>query len=170
MDEKEMGMENAEAKQADDEARQESGLLEELIRIQKKQTKTLRAILIVFGVIAAVLLIAAVILVPKATHLMNSAEEAITEVETLTAEAQDSLKGIDEMVEGAQDMVDGAQGIVGSAQEMVTVARDKLEVGTEDIQDALKRLNSVDIETLNQAIRDLSDAVEPMAKFAQLFK
>ena len=33
------------------------------------------------------------------------------------------------------------------------------------VQEALEQINSVDIDTLNQAISDLSDVISPLAKF-----
>ncbi len=48
---------------------------------------------------------------------------------------------------------------------------DDLVVGSSDsLTQAMKKLNAIDIEKLNDAIRNLNDAVEPMARFANLFK
>lgn len=47
---------------------------------------------------------------------------------------------------------------------------DHLVVSSEKtVQDALKTLNSLDIETLNQAIQNLNDAVAPLASFFNRF-
>ena len=37
-------------------------------------------------------------------------------------------------------------------------------------QSGMDKLNSIDMETLNRAIQNLSDVVEPMAKFFNVFK
>lgn len=41
---------------------------------------------------------------------------------------------------------------------------------TDAVGDALSKVNGVDFEALNQAIRDLSDTVKPLANFARMFK
>lgn len=41
---------------------------------------------------------------------------------------------------------------------------------TDAVGEALSKVNGVDFDTLNQAIRDLSDAVRPLANFARLFQ
>ena len=38
-----------------------------------------------------------------------------------------------------------------------------------DMELAVEKINAIDIETLNQAIRDFSDVVEPLAKFFNIF-
>ena len=37
------------------------------------------------------------------------------------------------------------------------------------VEQALEKLNGIDFETLNQAIKDLADVVEPLAKFFNVF-
>lgn len=47
---------------------------------------------------------------------------------------------------------------------------DKLAINSEEgIQKALEQINSIDIETLNQAIEDLSSVVSPLAKLMGRF-
>ena len=47
---------------------------------------------------------------------------------------------------------------------------DKLAINSEEgIQKALEQINSIDIDSLNQAIRDLSDVVSPLAKLMGRF-
>lgn len=41
---------------------------------------------------------------------------------------------------------------------------------TDSLNQAMKKINAIDIEKLNSAIRNLDDAVEPLANFANLFK
>ena len=47
---------------------------------------------------------------------------------------------------------------------------DKLAINSEEgIQKALEQINSIDIESLNQAIQDLSDVVSPLARLMGRF-
>ena len=39
----------------------------------------------------------------------------------------------------------------------------------ETVNDAMKKIENIDIDTLNKAIQDLSDVVEPLAKFFNVF-
>lgn len=63
----------------------------------------------------------------------------------------------------AQDLADAD---LGSMVENVnTLAADSQTVITE----AMKQLDTIDIDTLNQAIADLADVVEPLAKVSKFF-
>ena len=63
----------------------------------------------------------------------------------------------------AQDLADAD---LGSMVENVnTLAADSQTVITE----AMKKLDTIDIDTLNQAIADLADVVEPLAKVSKFF-
>lgn len=63
----------------------------------------------------------------------------------------------------AQDLADAD---LGSMVESVnTLAADSQTVITE----AMKKLDTIDIDTLNQAIADLADVVEPLAKVSKFF-
>ena len=37
------------------------------------------------------------------------------------------------------------------------------------VNDAMEKLDTIDIDTLNKAIQDLSDVVEPLAKVSKIF-
>ncbi len=45
-----------------------------------------------------------------------------------------------------------------------------VDMGGESIADALEKINKIDIETLNVAINDLKEVVEPMANFFGKFR
>jgi hypothetical protein len=45
-----------------------------------------------------------------------------------------------------------------------------VENNTEAITETVQKLNNVDFETLNNAIKNLNDAIEPLARFAGMFK
>ena len=60
-----------------------------------------------------------------------------------------------------------------SLQEIDTFVEGSNRVVSENsdgVAEALSKLNGVDFDALNQAIRDLSDAVHPLADFARLFR
>ena len=60
-----------------------------------------------------------------------------------------------------------------SLQEIDTFVEGSNRVVSENsdgVAEALSKLNGVDFDALNQAIRDLPDAVHPLADFARLFR
>ena len=54
------------------------------------------------------------------------------------------------------------EGMVADVDSFVTT-------GQEAVEQATEKLNIIDFETLNQAIEDLADVVEPLAKFFNVF-
>ena len=54
--------------------------------------------------------------------------------------------------------------------DLAVQAQESLVIAEEALAKAGTTLDEMDIEALNQAIRDLQAAIEPMAKFAKLFK
>ena len=54
--------------------------------------------------------------------------------------------------------------------DLAVQAQGSLVMAEEALAKAEKTIDEMDIEALNQAIRDLQAAIEPMAKFAKLFK
>ena len=54
--------------------------------------------------------------------------------------------------------------------DLAVQAQESLVMAEEALAKAGKTIDEMDIEALNQAIRDLQAAIEPMAKFAKLFK
>lgn len=56
--------------------------------------------------------------------------------------------------------------LAGMAADMNTL----MTTGQDSLQQAMTKLNSIDIDVLNQAIADLSAVVEPLAKFFNAFR
>ena len=100
------------------------------------------------GALFAVICITAVILVPKAAHTLDHAEDALSSLDALSATASDALAAANEAAETANKLVADNADAVGEAME---------------------KFNSVDFETLNRAINDLADIVEPLARVSNLF-
>lgn len=86
-------------------------------------------------------------LLPKINATFEDLNTVMENVETITEE----LSSID------------IEGMVGNIDDLVVGSSDSLG-------QAMKKINAIDIEKLNDAIRNLNDAVEPMARFANMFK
>ena len=125
-------------------------LLERLDQSNRQQAKYARWQCI-FSVAAAVCCVGLFVLVyhlmPEVRSLSNQMETVLTNLELVT----DQLAGMDlgSMVRNVDDLVVTTQ---------------------EGVEQTMNRLNSIDFETLNQAIKNLSDVVEPLAKFFNTFR
>ena len=132
-------------------------LLEQMEKANRKQVAYAR-LQFVFSVIAAIccilLLLAGVKVLPQLQEAALQAETVLTNLETVTTElAQADLIG---MVENVDALVTNVDGLVGTSQIAV--------------EQTMTKINAVDFEALNQAIEDLSDVIEPIAKFFNTFK
>ena len=125
-------------------------LLERLDQSNRQQAKYARWQCI-FSVAAAVCCVGLFVLVyhlmPEVRSLTNQMETVLTNLELVT----DQLAGMDlgSMVRNVDDLVVTTQG---------------------GVEQTMNRLNSIDFETLNQAIKNLSDVVQPLAKFFNTFR
>ena len=125
------------------------GLLEELTEQNRQQTASLKKQLFVTRILAAAgcVLAAAVIavfllVVPPMLQIIRQGQETLVE-------ATDTLQT------AIQTLFDG-NGLVWQSSEALSQATEKL--------------NRMDIESLNSAIRDLGAVVEPLAEFFGKFK
>ena len=132
-------------------------LLEQMEKANRKQVAYAR-LQFIFSVIAAIccilLLLAGVKVLPQLQEAALQAETVLTNLETVTTElAQADLIG---MVENVDALVTNVDGLVGTSQE--------------GVEQAMAKINAIDFDALNDAIKDLSDVIEPIAKFFNTFK
>lgn len=132
-------------------------LLEQMEKANRKQVAYAR-LQFVFSVIAAIccilLLLAGVKVLPQLQEAVLQAETVLTNLETVTTElAQADLIG---MVENVDALVTNVDGLVGTSQE--------------GVEQTMAKINAIDFDALNDAIKDLSDVIEPIAKFFNTFK
>ncbi len=124
-------------------------LLVELVKSQRKDALGQRITAFAsLGVLVA-LVIALAIIVPKVVSTLDQVQSAVTETESLVKQAKGTMEDIDTMVANVDTLV---------------------VENTESVGKAMEDLNSIDFEALNQGIQDLSEVIEPMAKFAEMFK
>ena len=85
-------------------------------------------------------------LIPRVESLTQQIEVTLTDLQGITKQlAEADLKG----------MVDNVDQLVGSSQTAV--------------EQTMEKMNSIDLTTLNKAIKDLAAVIEPMAKFFNMF-
>lgn len=135
-------------------------LLELLERIEKTNRRQMwyARLQFIFTIVAAVacivLLLTGMNVLPKLEDAATQAEIVLDNLESVTSElAKSDLSG---MVENMDALVNNVDGLVSTSQE--------------GVEQTIKKLNSVDFDALNSAISDLSDVIEPIAKFFKTFK
>ena len=132
-------------------------LLERMEQTNKKQVFYAR-LQFLFTVVAAlccvVLLLSGMSVLPKLQETAVQAEAVLTNLETVTTE----LANVDlnSMVQNVDALVTDVDGLVGTSQ-----------VGVEQ---AMEKLNAFDFDALNEAIKDLSDVIDPIARFFNKYK
>ena len=77
--------------------------------------------------------------------------------------ANETLVNANVAVVHANEAISQMESTLDSIQQFVTTSGSSME-------EAIGKLNAIDIETLNGAIKDLSDVVQPMADFFGRFK
>lgn len=110
----------------------------------EKHSYWMRLVIAVCSVlIFLVVLISAIIIVPRAVRLMNTAQRTLNNIESVSEDLKaldfaETIKSVDE----------------NTAQAMA------------DVSEAMKKLNDLDIDSLNQSINELKESTE---KFSSLF-
>ena len=83
------------------------------------------------------------------------------------ARASATLQNMDAVMENLEDITsDLAQ---SDLQQMIADVDGMVSSSEKSVRDALDKINRIDIDTLNQAIQNLNDTVEPLANFFGLF-
>ena len=137
-----------------DETRDE--LLQRIAEQTKKRVFYARISAICGGILTMAVVIALLILVPSLLKTIHQVNGVAAEAEETLAQAQDALAGVDEMTDAVTSM----------SENMDTFVTENAV----SIEQVMKKLEAIDFEGLNGAIKDLGDVVEPMAKFFGKFK
>lgn len=132
-----------------DEKQELQELLKRLDESNRKQAKYAKWQCI-FSVIAALCCVALFVMVstlmPQVRELTAHTETVLKHLEVVTAQLADMDLG---------DMI-------RNVDELVTTSQDSLA-------QMMAKLNTIDFESLNRAIGDLADVVEPLANFFNIF-
>ena len=135
----------------EEKSRDVIGLLEVLTEQNRQQTASLKKQLFVTRILAAagcVLIAVFLLIVPPMLQIIRQGQETLVE-------ATDTLQTAQETLTDIQTLFD-ENGLVWQSSEALSQATEKL--------------NRMDIESLNSAIRDLGAVVEPLAEFFGMFK
>lgn len=132
-------------------------LLERIESSNRKQTRYARLQFILSFTAAGaclVLIFAGMKILPQLRQIIMQTETVLTNLETVTTElASADLPG----------MVSEIDVLVGNVDELVSTSQTGVE-------QAIAKINAISFDQLNEAIKDLSDVIEPIAKFFKSFK
>ena len=126
-------------------------VLEELVKNSRKQLfyariRTLTTLVIAFGVVVCI-----VVALPA---VLNT----VVKVNTLMEQVSDTVTLANTAVESVTEMS-------ASISEMGTNMDTFISDNSQTVADVMKKIDAVDFEGLNSAIKDLGDVVEPLANF-----
>ena len=136
----------------------------EKIRKQSRVQLWLTGVLCVFCAVALIcMLVLTMSITGAANELLALAaplQDVMTQVQDMALEADTVMGNLNTVTQALADadlgsMVDSVNTLATDSQSAVTEAMQKLE--------------TIDIDTLNQAIADLADVVEPLAKVSKFF-
>lgn len=127
-------------------------ILQLLKQIEKSNRQQVRAnrLMCLFAVVAAVCCIATFATIfntlPQINGIIGQMQAVLGNLETTT----EQLAAVD-----LQGMVSDVDALVVSGQQ--------------SLEQAMEKMNTIDFDALNQAIQDLAEVIEPMAKFVKMF-
>ena len=94
-------------------------------------------------------------LVPRAVKALGHAEE-------LLSHGQETVANVDAMMKDLTGVTKDLDALVGDVDTLVVE-------NTENLTETIQKINDLDFDSLNHSIQDLSDVLEPLAKFFNLF-
>ena len=131
-------------------------LLKRIERLNRHQVWSgyIRAGLMLVCVVCMVALVVMVSrLMPQINEILGQAKIAMGQIQTVLGDLQQTT--------GPLAQVDYA-GMVDNVDNLVTT-------GQQSLAQMMEKVNSMDFETLNQAIEDLAAVIEPLAKMTKVF-
>ena len=130
-------------------------ILKELLEFEKREAKYQKVTSILIFCLVLIMGIVSFMIVPVAVQTLTTANATIIQAQEALTKITDEMENINGMVSSITETSD-------SVNKMVTD-------NAEDLTTSVQNLNSIDFEGLNKAIRDLQDAVAPMAKVGRIF-
>ncbi len=102
-------------------------------------------------ILMLIFVVAVLLVIPRVISTLDSAKKVLNT-------GYETLVHMNDAISQLETAIDAVDSLSGQAENAMA-----------GMDDALQKLNSIDIDTLNGAITDLSDVVEPMAKFFNVF-
>ncbi len=135
---------------------EEKATLEQLLAESKKRTTYAKIAAFTMVCIFAVLIVVTVMVVPEVFRLMNEADMLVDSAEALVETAKVSLGEISRMTDSLTETSSELGAFISG--------------NSQTVSDAISGIQNIDVETLNEAIKDLHDAVAPFANLMNRFR
>lgn len=135
---------------------EEKVILEQLLAESKKRTRLTRLAAFAMVIMLAVLLVTGIMVVPKAISVLGEIEALALSTEALVENAEGYLNEISEMTASFTDTSAGLNTFITD--------------NAQTLSEAISEMKDIDVNTLNEAISDLHDAVAPFASLMNRFK
>ena len=127
--------------------------IERSSRIQIYSGYVRTGLMLVCAVCMAVLVVMVFRLMPKINEILAQAQHAFNQVGTVLDYLEQTSYQLSQV---------DLQGMVSNVDGLVTTGQQSLEA-------SMEKLNGVDFEALNKAIKDLEAVIEPLAKMTKVF-
>lgn len=125
-------------------------------------------------VLCAAVLVCSVVTTAAVAGTAKQLMEVVTPLQEVASQVQDVAAQVHDMTGQAETIMDNMETVtqeladadLGSMVENVNVLAAESQTV---VSEAMEKLDTIDIDTLNKAIDDLADVVEPLAKVSKLF-
>lgn len=138
-------------------------LLEQIELSNRRQTRFIKILCILTALVCVssiVLFVCVASVLPRLNTVTQQMQSVLTNLETVSRGlASLDLEG---MIRNVDSLVSDVDVLVGDVGNLVAAAQDSL-------RQTMDKLNTIDLETLNQAIQDLAAVIKPLADFFNLF-
>lgn len=131
-------------------------LLRKIADHSRKQLMYARITTVITFLMTAVIVVCMVVLVPPVIGTVNQANEVMAQASVTIELADQAIESVTQMSESITNMSNNMDILISD--------------NAETVSQAMKKMESIDFEGLNKAIKDLGDVVEPFAKFFNKFK
>ena len=147
---------------------------EELLLKLEKNSRQQALLGKILCVLCAAVLICSLVMTVAVTGAASQLMAVVTPLQNVAGQIEDVAGQVQAMTGQAETIMDNmeivtqtlADADLGTMVENVNVlAAESQSV----VSDAMEKLDTIDIDTLNKAIKDLSDVVEPLAKVSKFF-
>ncbi|MGN0377182.1 MAG: hypothetical protein ACI4ED_06065 [Suilimivivens sp.] len=135
---------------------EEKELLETLVKHSEKQLFYSRIAAFAAVVSAVVLAVCLLVIVPSVMKTVNQANDIMEQVSETLVLADTAIESVTQMSQSITTMGNNMDSFITE--------------NSESIQQIMKKMDEIDFEGLNSAIKDLGDVVEPLANFFGIFK
>ena len=125
-------------------------------------------------VLCAAVLICSLVMTVAVTGAASQLMAVVTPLQNVAGQIEDVAGQVQAMTGQAETIMDNMEVVTQSLADadLGTMVENVNMLAAESqtvVSDAIEKLDTIDIDTLNKAIKDLSDVVEPLAKVSKFF-